>query len=191
MHRLLIAFALAVALGPALADERAAIAQQRQSLNQRFAAEESDCAKRFQVTACVEDLRARRRQALAPLRERELQLDEAERGRIAVERRAAIAAKREAMAARAPAPPAPQWKPRDPLPPSKAASRPQVSAAASAAASAVRAADAQRRVIDAQDRQRQAQEVRLRIMQRQQEHGTQGLKHDPWPSSPASAPVAR
>ena len=187
MHRLLIAFALAVALGPALADERAAIAQQRQSLNQRFAAEESDCAKRFQVTACVEDLRARRRQALAPLRERELQLDEAERGRIAVERRAAIAAKREAMAARAPAPPAPQWKPRDPLPPSKAASGPQVSAAASAA----RAADAQRRVIDAQDRQRQAEEVRQRIMQRQQEHGTQGRKHDPLPSPPASAPVAR
>ena len=60
-------------------DERARLVQQRRVLNATFAAEEQACGQRFAVTACVDDLKLRRRQALAPLREQELQIDEAER----------------------------------------------------------------------------------------------------------------
>ena len=68
-------------------DERTRIAAERQSLTERFTAEESACRTRFAVNACLDDVRARRRAALAPLRERELRLAEAER-----QRRAAITA---------------------------------------------------------------------------------------------------
>ena len=79
-------------------DERARLVQQRRVLNATFAAEEQACGQRFAVTACVDDLKLRRRQALAPLRERELQIDEAERVQKATARRATIAAKRAAAA---------------------------------------------------------------------------------------------
>ena len=191
MHRLMMAAAMVAALVaaplPAHAVERAAIAEQRRVLIERFAAQEQDCAGRFQATACIEDLRARRRHALAPLRERELQLDEVERGRRAAERRTAIAAKREAAAARAPDPVVPEWRPRAPLPPARAASRPAVSRAASQA----RAAEARQTMGDAQERQQQAEEVQQRIRRRLDERAAQGRKPDPLPLPAASVPAAR
>lgn len=70
----------------------------RQMLAERYRREEADCLQRFAVTACVDDVRTRHREALAPLREQELQLDEADRQERAANRRAAIAIKQQAAA---------------------------------------------------------------------------------------------
>ena len=78
---------------PADDAERARLAAERQALLDGFAQEELACQQRFFVNACVEDVSRRRREALAPLRARELELDDAERQRRAAERRAAIEAK--------------------------------------------------------------------------------------------------
>jgi hypothetical protein len=81
--------------GPAWAQatERERLVAERQGLVDRFAAEELACRERFAVTACVDELRLRRRAALEPLRERELLLDDAERQQRAAERQAARAAR--------------------------------------------------------------------------------------------------
>ena len=71
--------------------ERSRITAERKAMAAQFAAEEKACAERFAVTACVDDVRVRRREALAPLRERELKLDEADRQQRAQERRSAVA----------------------------------------------------------------------------------------------------
>jgi hypothetical protein len=69
--------------------ERERLALERQGLADRFAAEERACLERFVVTACVDELRVRRRAALEPLRERELALDDAERLQRATARQSA------------------------------------------------------------------------------------------------------
>ncbi|HRD98439.1 MAG TPA: hypothetical protein PLA97_18815, partial [Rubrivivax sp.] len=91
----LLCCVLLLVAGPGLAspDERHQIAAARQRIAQDFAAQELACRHRFAVTDCVEDARARRRQALAPWREKEVALDAADRQRRADERRAAIQAK--------------------------------------------------------------------------------------------------
>jgi hypothetical protein len=71
--------------------EREQLAADRQGLLERFAAEERACRERFVVTACVDELRLRRRAALEPLRERELAIDDAERQQRANDRQAARA----------------------------------------------------------------------------------------------------
>ncbi len=78
------------------ADERARIGAQRQELTMQFDAREQACRGRFAATSCVEEVRALERQALAPLRERELQLDAAARKQRLDQRQAAVAAKRRA-----------------------------------------------------------------------------------------------
>ena len=70
--------------------ERASIAAERQLLVERYAREERECLQRFAVSACLDDVRSRRRAALAPLRARELQLDDAERDRVVAGLRGAI-----------------------------------------------------------------------------------------------------
>ncbi len=82
--------------------ERAQLRAERHQLSEAFAQEERACSQQFWVTACLDDARARRREALAPVRERELRLDEAERQAKAEQRRQAIAAK-QALAASQPA----------------------------------------------------------------------------------------
>ena len=65
----------------ALADapaERARVLAQQQRLEASFAAETEACRERFAVTACVEEVRLRRRDMLAPLRAQSRALDEAE-----------------------------------------------------------------------------------------------------------------
>jgi hypothetical protein len=71
-----LAWALWLAAGlPSVAvaadNDRNRITAERKATAAQFAAEEKACAERFAVTACVDDVRARRREALAPLRERE------------------------------------------------------------------------------------------------------------------------
>lgn len=82
--------------------ERAQLRAERHQLSEAFAQEERACSQQFWVTACLDDARARRREALAPVRERELRLDEAERQAKAEQRRQAISAK-QALAASQPA----------------------------------------------------------------------------------------
>jgi hypothetical protein len=81
--------------------ERDRLTVERQGLVDRFAAEERACRERFVVTACVDDMRVRRRAALEPLRERELALDDAERQQRAKDRQAARAARPQAAPAAA------------------------------------------------------------------------------------------
>jgi hypothetical protein len=92
---LLMLTALSLRPGTAWAQvsERERLAAERQGLVDRFEAEERACRERFVVTACVDELRVRRRAALEPLRARELALDDAERQQRARDRQAARAAR--------------------------------------------------------------------------------------------------
>jgi hypothetical protein len=130
------------------ADERARISAQRQELTMQFDARERACRGRFAATSCVEEVRALKRQALAPLRERELQLDAAERKQRLDQRQAAVAAKRQAAST----PPARSAVPRAAVP-RKAAS---ASAATPRAASSAAQGGTQRRDAAAQAHAAQA-----------------------------------
>ncbi len=99
---LTVCMAVATASPQQRAELRAELRAERQQLSEAFAKEERACSEQFLVTACLDDARARRREALAPVRERELKLDEAERRVKAEQRRQAVAAK-QALAASQPA----------------------------------------------------------------------------------------
>ncbi len=58
---------------------RAEVAVQRAAIEQRFAQEKLDCEQRFSVAACLDELRRRRHEALAPLVRRENELAAEER----------------------------------------------------------------------------------------------------------------
>ena len=73
--------------------ERAQLAAERQRLLDQYAAQEQAGREQFVVTACVDDVRHRRRLSLQPLRARELSLDESERAQRALERLSARAAR--------------------------------------------------------------------------------------------------
>jgi hypothetical protein len=169
--------------GCAAADERGAILAERQALQARFAAQERECASRFVVNACLDDVRQRRREALEPLRERELRLDQAERLKRAEERRAFIAAKQAAAAASRPSGGVtPQLRLRDPAPvPEPRPTR--------VADEAERAAEAAARAREAEQRRAEAQAARQRVQQRQAEREAAGKKGEPLPvPAAASAP---
>ena len=93
------ACSVALAVEPAgaeaarVAAERAEIQAERNRLEAQFDAEKADCAGRFAVTACLDDVRERRRAALEGPRMRALALDDAERLRRAAARRDALARK--------------------------------------------------------------------------------------------------
>jgi colicin import membrane protein len=78
---------------------REALAAERALITQRFDAEEAACRQQFAVTGCVADVRASRRDALAPVRERELQLEDQERQARVAQRALDLAAKRQAQRA--------------------------------------------------------------------------------------------
>jgi colicin import membrane protein len=59
--------------------ERSALQQERERITAQMTQQEAACQQRFAVTACVDDVKQRRRQALAPLRERELHWEDADR----------------------------------------------------------------------------------------------------------------
>ena len=183
-------------LAAAMADERTQLAAERRSLGDRFDTEQRDCAKRFAVTACVDDTQARRRAALAPLRERELRLDEAERRQRAAERRAAIGAKLAAAASR-PAEAAsstdssvePVVRVRAPPGAASGAVRTPGPKAdeAGRAAQATQAAQAEQRVREAQARQHDLQAAQQRIQRRLAQRAARGNQAEPLPV-PASSP---
>jgi hypothetical protein len=170
------------------AAERQRLAVERQAVEARYVAEEGECRQRFFVTPCVDEAWARRRAAMAGLREQELQLDDVERRARASERRQAIEAKSAEAAARQPAMPIP------PSPPSQPASRPPA-AAPSAAASAGSAAepalrkgpdpqaaiDAAHRAAAAEKRRLEAEADRARIAAREAERLARGKASAPLP----------
>jgi hypothetical protein len=167
------------------AAERARIDAERRAIEGRFAAEEAACRERFVVTACVEDTRVRRRQALAGPRHQELLLDDAARKRRAQARLEAVEARRAAAAALPPSTPLPDAVRRNAAPPAPAAARAPrpVNEAAEAAAAARRAsAAAKRREELAIDQ--------ARIESRQAQREAAGKKAAPLPL-PASAVAPR
>ena len=93
----------AVAAAVAVADtapERASLAAQRQASSQAFDQEEQACRNRFAANDCANDVQARRRDALAPVRARELGLADQERQQRAAERRRTLANKKHSAAQR-------------------------------------------------------------------------------------------
>ncbi len=167
---------LLLVAGPLLASqaERQQIAAARQSIASDFAAQEQACRQRFAVTDCVEDVRVRRRQALAPWREKELALDAADRQRRADERRAAIQAK--AQAASAASAPAVVPRARKP-PPTPTTALPLAPPSADPALAAAAAA----RVKDAAQRKTEAETAQARVARRQAERSREGKAVRPLP----------
>jgi hypothetical protein len=176
-----------LALADTRAEDRSRLQAERQSLGQRFADEERACASRFVVTSCQDEVRARRREALAQLRERELKLDEAERRERAEQRRQAIAAK-QAAAASAPArtlASPPELRLRQPLPPAAGASAVRRPARPPDDG---RSAEAAARAQESQVRRQEAQAAQERVSRREAERQANRHRSQPLPL-PASAPA--
>jgi hypothetical protein len=178
--RLLYCLLLATpGLAHAQGDERAAIAQERRHLEGVFAAEQAACANRFAVNACVEDVAERRRAALAPLRERELALDDAARRARAAQRRETAARQRAAASSPAGAvgaASAAEARPRQPARAVSGATGPR-----SAPDPALRASEAARRAAAAEQRAAEARKVQERSERREAERARAGKVARPLP----------
>lgn len=204
----------ASAAAQGVAQERTALAEHRRLLLKILADEEAACRERFAVTACQDDVRRRRREALAPLRERELRLEESERRARAEERRRAVAAKLSeagvgpagsgAASASAAGPRPSLAQPLGPAasgpsagaPPHAAASRPAPvlrvrRAAAPASAASARETEASERVREAERRRDQGESVRARIDKREAERRAAGRRSDPLPLPGVASQPAR
>jgi colicin import membrane protein len=165
--------------------EGSRIAGERKAMAERYAAEERACVSRFAVTACVDEVRARRREALAPLRDRELKLDEAERQHRAQDRRQAIAQRQAEAGQRAPAPPEPEARVRQPLPGASASAR----APRAPDGGPARAAAAEARAQDLRQRQGEAKATQERIARQLAQRELNGKKSQALPIPP-KAPTA-
>jgi hypothetical protein len=192
--RTLIGCMLSVSLAAAAqdgADERTRIDAERRQVEARYAVEEAACRQRFFVTSCVDDAKARRREALDVLRQQELALDEAERRRRADERLRAVEARRAEVAARAPA--ASQPEPVARFAPLDAASAPAASAAAAAPASSSRTRDASaseeaaRRAAASERRRAEAAALQARILEREAARASASQRSAPLPPRPEPA----
>ncbi len=194
MRRVLIALlclaAVAVAAGAEPADERVRLAEERQAITQRFAQEEVTCRQRFAATGCLGTAQARRRDALAPLRERELKLADDDRQRRAAERRRVVAAKVQAAAARPAAAPEPVLKLRQVLPaarPSSASASASVLVAPRTSDDTARETDAAQRARASAQRQSQIDAARQRVADRVAARASEGGAAQPLPPLPTRA----
>ena len=190
MNRWHVFLALLLAGSGALAQdavvERRRIEAERRQFEARFAAEDAACRQRFEVTSCVDEVKARRRESLAGLRQQELLLADAERRKRAAARMQAIEARRIEAESRPPAPPQPAPVLRRPLPPSAAASSREQHRhdALEATAAAQRAsAAAARRAVAADDR--------ARIAEREAQRASDTKKSAPLPLPPEVAASGR
>ena len=167
--------------------ERARIDDERRQVEARYAAEEADCRQRFFVTSCIDEAKARRREALDTLRQQELQLDDAERKRRAAERMQAIEARRAEAAARPQA--ASQPEPVIRVPPAAAvASMPELTAPRRAAPSASEAEAAASRAAAAERRRAEAAARQARIAEREAARASEGQRSAPLPPRPQNQP---
>ena len=172
--------------------ERARLAAERQALIDGFAQEELACQQRFFVNDCVEDVRRRRREALAPLRARELELDDVERQQRAAERRAAIEAKQREQAARPAPASAPELPPRSPAEPASAGPASPASASQPSSAEAqARAAKAAERARASQRRREEAEAALERVRRRVAEREAAGKVTAPLPVPDAASAAGR
>ncbi len=169
--------------------ERERLAAERQVLLERFAAEERACHGRFVVTACVDELRVRRRAALAPLRARELALDDLERQQRASDRHAARAARPPPAAAASGAPSAPSGAVAAADRPAPAASAllRQSDAPPSADGHSSRALQAAERARAAAHRSALIDAAQAEVARKDAQRAASGKAHSALPT-PASAP---
>jgi colicin import membrane protein len=178
----------ATGLSLAAGGERQRIADERLAVGALYDEMERNCQQKFAVTSCVDEVRARRREALAPLRERELRLDETDRSQRAAERRAAVAAKQQAALSRvAPAEPmvlVPRLR-EAPASAAPAARAPRPQRAATAASG--RAQDAASRAQLAQQRRDAARATQERVARRLAEREKSSRRSPPLPLPGASA----
>ena len=91
-----------VALPANAADARGQAIEQQRLLNLKFDEQDRRCRQQFVVTACVDDVRRQRRDAVAPWREKELAAEDEVRQQRAAQRQRDIASKQAAAAAAAP-----------------------------------------------------------------------------------------
>ena len=168
--------------GAPAADERAQLAGERQAITQRFDQEEQACMQKFATTGCLADARARRRDALAPLRERELSLADQERQQRAQERRRTLTAKQQAAADRPAERPAPVLKLRQPAPLSRPASAPITQRVVDEAA---RDAEAVQRAQAFSQRQADIEADKKRVADRVAARASEGKQVQPLPPLPA------
>lgn len=178
----LAACAAAADLTPELRTERQRIAAERQRLEAAFAEEEARCASRFAVTACLDDVRQRRRAALELPRSRELAIDDIERRQRATARREAVEEKQRRAAARPVAEPASSAAPARALPaPAPASSAREPHAPPSADLARQRAAAAH-------ERQEKLRATQQRVQAREAERARQGRRAAPLPVPASGAP---
>ena len=153
---------------------RASIQAERKRLETAYTVEQAACRERFAVTACVDDVRQRRRLALAVPRAQELALDDAARQQRAEAHRAAVANKQRRSAERPIVAPEPARALRLPPPPAPHVTTPHERAAPTSAEAARRAAASQ----DRRDKIRAGQE---RIEARQAEKARLKKPAEPLP----------
>ncbi len=162
---------------------RARIQTERTRIESRFNAEMAACQQRFVVTACMDEARQRRREALAVPRAEGLALDDIERRERAVARRELLQAKqREAAVGGAPAlsASAPFARVRPGAEAASAASAPQRRKNSGDAAAAAETA-AQARSRAARERQAEIEATQARILARQAERLREGKAAAPLP----------
>lgn len=153
---------------------------ERQRLEAAFAAEEAQCRERFAVTACIDDVRQRRRIALAGPRAQALAQDDADRLQRAQARREAVARKQKQAAERPVVEPEPAREPRLPPPPAPLA-EPRVHAAPPAD-------EAARRAAASRERREKIAASQDRIVTRQVERASRNKKPgEPLPLPPEAA----
>lgn len=186
MKRFAYVLLLAAAAAPAQPVNRAEVQAQRKSVEQQFAREEAECRQRFAVSACLESLRLRRREALAPIvaREHELAADERRERAQAQARRV----QERELAASAPE----EGRPRDRLQPgvpAPPASHPVRARQPEQAAQAVREAE-RRAQAEAARRREQARERDVRQQQRVEAHEERERRRNKPPAAPLPIPGA-
>jgi hypothetical protein len=187
----LLVAALFVLAAPSLASsdaaERERLVAERRHLNELSAAQEQACRERFLVNDCVAKVRARRREELRPLRERELQLDDADRRQRALDREASREGRRFRPV------PVPRAASGSDL--AERATRPARGAASAAPPAEIsrrgddpqaRAAEAAARVRASELRAQEARATQANVSRRVAERNASGKKTTPLPTPSAS-----
>ncbi|RTL34431.1 MAG: hypothetical protein EKK53_26280 [Burkholderiales bacterium] len=176
-------FLASSALAVAQPATRSEVQAQRAAIEQRFLREQAECQQRFAVSACLEDLQQRRREALGPIVAREHELAAEER-----RERAAAQAQRVKEREQAAAQDEGQHRERVvPAAPAAPAPHPVRARSPEQAAQAQRAAE-QRAAADAEKRREQAREREIRQQQRIAEHEAREKRRTKPPAAPLPLP---
>jgi colicin import membrane protein len=180
----------ALAADDSAAAQRARIARERAAVEREAQAAQAACAEQFAVTACVDRVKADRRERLRQLDHERALLDDELRKRRASERAAQIE-QRQAELGQQPAstpartrPPAADVAPKSPMPSAAA------KAAANEAAAAQSEADAAERAAASARRASEAEAHRIAVEKRNRDRAAQRTPSPPLPQPP-QAPASR